>query len=243
MRRQARLFAIAEHLRGRRTGVTAEELAARFEVSPRTVFRDLLALRDAALPIVADRGRGGGVALDRGYALPPVNFNAREAAVLVALGAFAAGMRLLPFVDTLNAGLDKVRGALDASAQRELIAHLRTLRFVGIPARPVRASVRRAIEEAWFEQQPIRLRYARSDGSSGERTVRVRGLLMERGATLVECEDAESGERRSLRLDRIAQAGSGPAPKPEKPRPGPPALPPPVRRRARPRGKRRAKQI
>ena len=58
MNRQARLFALAEHLRGRRTGVTAEMLAERYGVSVRTIYRDLDTLRDAALPVRADRGRG-----------------------------------------------------------------------------------------------------------------------------------------------------------------------------------------
>ena len=45
-----RLFAIAEYLRGRRTGVTAETLAERFEVTVRTVYRDLDALRRQRQP-------------------------------------------------------------------------------------------------------------------------------------------------------------------------------------------------
>jgi predicted DNA-binding transcriptional regulator YafY len=121
MRRRERLFAIAEYLRGRRSGVTAEALAERFGVTVRTVYRDLDSLRDAELPVRADRGRGGGYALDRAYTLPPVNFTPREAALLVALGGWATDMRLLPFADTLVGALDKVRGALSASAQRELV--------------------------------------------------------------------------------------------------------------------------
>src|SRR5947209_13128001 len=120
MRRRERLFAIAEYLRGRRTGVTAEALAGRFGVTVRTVYRDLDSLRDAELPLRADRGRGGGYALDRAYTLPPVNFTPREAALLVTLGAYATDMRLLPFAGTLATALDKVRGALSVSAQREL---------------------------------------------------------------------------------------------------------------------------
>src|SRR5262245_19305288 len=136
VRRTERLFAIAEYLRGGRTGVTAEALAQRFGVTVRTVYRDLDALRDAALPVSAERGRGGGYALDRSYSLPPVNFTPREAALLVALGRFAIDMRLLPFAGTLASGLDKVRAALSTSAQRELLARLSELSFQGVPALP-----------------------------------------------------------------------------------------------------------
>src|SRR3954467_3434356 len=110
LKRTERLFAIAEFLRGRRTGVTAEGLAERFGVTIRTIYRDLDSLRAAELPLQAERGRGGGYALDRAYTLPPVNFTPREAALLVTLGRFAAEMRILPFTDTLAGALDKVRG-------------------------------------------------------------------------------------------------------------------------------------
>src|SRR5687767_2941350 len=116
VRRQTRLFAIAEYLRGRRTGITAEGLAERFGVTVRTIYRDLDALRDASLPLHADRGRGGGYALDRSYSLPPVNFTAREAALLVTVGRWATELRLVPFAETLQSGIDKVRAALSASA-------------------------------------------------------------------------------------------------------------------------------
>ena len=157
MRRKSRLFALAEYLRGRRTGVTAEQLAERFGVTVRTIYRDLDALRDAALPVQAERGPGGGYALDRAYTLPPVNFTPREAAVLVVLGRFATETRLVPFVDTLESALSKVRGALTAGQQREALAHAEKLTFAAVPALPARPAVRRAVEEAWFEQRPIRL--------------------------------------------------------------------------------------
>src|SRR4051795_2928932 len=144
MSRTERLFALTEYLRGRRTGVTAEALAERFEVTVRTIYRDLDALRAAALPLSAERGRGGGYALDRSYSLPPVNFTAREAALLVALGRFAIDMRLLPFADTLESALDKVRAALSTSAQRELLSRLKELAFLGVPALPSKKPVREA---------------------------------------------------------------------------------------------------
>src|SRR6185295_13281944 len=93
VQRTERLFALAEVLRGRRTGVTAEALAERFGVTVRTIYRDLDTLRAADLPLTAERGRGGGYALDKSYTLPPVNFTAREAALVIALGRFAIDMR------------------------------------------------------------------------------------------------------------------------------------------------------
>ncbi|HMK73607.1 MAG TPA: HTH domain-containing protein [Myxococcaceae bacterium] len=212
MRRQARLFAIAEHLRGRRTGVTAAELAERFGVTLRTIYRDLDALREAELPVSAERGRGGGYALDRAYSLPPVNFTAREAALLSALGRWATDARLVPFTRTLGSAIDKVRGALATSAQRELLTLMQELTFVGIPAHPAAAGVREAVEDAWFERRAVRIRYRASDGTASERTVRIRGLTMERSLTMLHCDDLDRAEARTFRLDRIEGivTGSGP---------------------------------
>lgn len=206
MRRRERLFAIAEYLRGRRSGVTAEVLAERFGVTVRTVYRDLDSLRDAELPVRADRGRGGGYALDRAYTLPPVNFTPREAALLVALGAWATGMRLLPFADTLEGALDKVRGALSLSAQRELAELMAGLQFIGVPAPAVAPAVRRAVEQAWFERQPLRIRYRSGEGIVTSRAVRIVSAIMDRSLTLLNCDDLEKGERRQFRIDRILEA-------------------------------------
>jgi predicted DNA-binding transcriptional regulator YafY len=210
MRRQARLFALAEHLRARRTGVTASELASRFGVTVRTVYRDLDALREAELPVSAERGRGGGYALDRTYSLPPVNFTAREAALLSALGRWAIDARLVPFTRTLGSAIDKVRSALATSAQRELLTLMKELTFVGIPAHPAAPGVREAVEDAWFERRAVRIHYRDQDGTPSERTVRVRGLTMERSLTLLHCEDVDRRAPRHLRLDRIVKVASEP---------------------------------
>jgi predicted DNA-binding transcriptional regulator YafY len=206
MQRTERLFALAEYLRGRRTGVTAEVLAERFGVTMRTIYRDLDALRAAAMPVAAERGRGGGYALDRSYSLPPVNFTAREAALLVALGRFAIDMRLMPFTDTLESALDKVRAALSASAQRELLTRLGELSFAGVPALPSKKAVRAALERAWFEQQPVRITYVDGNFIETTRTVRIASVVMDRHETRLDAVDLDTNEQRHFRFDRIARA-------------------------------------
>jgi len=209
MRRSQRLFAITEYLRGRRTGVTSAELAERFGVTARTIFRDLDVLREQALPVSSERGRGGGVTLDRSYALPPVNFNAREAALMIAACRWLVAMRIMPFTDTLNGALDKLRAALSASSQRELLEHMKTLHFVGVPARTASLAVRRAVERAWFEDAVLKLRYAGS-ASSSTRRVKLQSVVMERGETLLNCWDLDKGEPRQFKLDRIERAEIAP---------------------------------
>jgi predicted DNA-binding transcriptional regulator YafY len=206
MQRTERLFAIAEYLRGRRTGVTADALAERFGVTVRTIYRDLDTLRDAAMPVSAERGRGGGYALDASYSLPPVNFTAREAALILALGRHAIDMRLLPFTDTLESGLDKVRSALSRSAQRELLARLKELSFVGVPALASRKAVRQTIERAWFEQQPVRITYVDGSFVETKRDVRIEAVVLDRRETRIDASPLGGGPRRHFRLDRITHA-------------------------------------
>ena len=206
MKRSERLFALAEHLRGRRTGVTAESLAERFGVTIRTIYRDLDTLRAADLPLTAERGRGGGYALDRSYSLPPVNFTAREAALLIVLGRFAIDMRLLPFGETLQSGLDKVRAALSTSAQRELLTRISELSFHGVPALPSKKAVRAEVERAWFEQVPLKIIYVDGNFIETTRTIRITSVAMDRHETRVEAVDVDGAERRQFRLDRIQHA-------------------------------------
>jgi predicted DNA-binding transcriptional regulator YafY len=206
VRRKSRLFAIAEALRARRTGVTAGELASRYGVTLRTIYRDLEALQDAGMPVRADRGRGGGYALDKGYQLPPVNFNAREAALLVVLARMAVEQRLIPFHGAIARAADKVRAALSTSAQRELLGLVGELQIVGVPALPVPPHVRDALETAWFESRPLRIVYAKSHWQMSPRLVKIRNLVFDRQLTLLNCIDLDTGQDRQFRLDRIREA-------------------------------------
>lgn len=85
-----RLFEILYILLNRRT-ITARELAERFEVSTRTIYRDIDVLSAAGIPVYASKGKGGGISLMEGYSFQASLLNDKEQDdVLAALQSLAA---------------------------------------------------------------------------------------------------------------------------------------------------------
>lgn len=80
MNRLDRITSILVHLQSKRL-VTAREMAERFEVSIRTIYRDVFSLRQAGVPIGEEEGKGYFIV--EGYRLPPVMFSREEAAALI----------------------------------------------------------------------------------------------------------------------------------------------------------------
>ena len=79
MNRTDRLYALVEELRAVAPRPrSARQLAGRYEVSTRTIERDILALQEAGVPIYAVAGRCGGYVIDKALTLPPLNFTAAE---------------------------------------------------------------------------------------------------------------------------------------------------------------------
>ena len=87
MRRADRLFDLIHLLRRARGAMTAAQLAEALEVTPRTVYRDIAALKCAGVPI--DGAAGVGYIMRPGYDLPPLMFDREE------VEAVAVGLQLL----------------------------------------------------------------------------------------------------------------------------------------------------
>lgn len=102
----ARLFEMVYLLLDKKS-MTASELAARFEVSTRTVYRDIDTLSAAGIPIYASKGRGGGIRLTDGFVLNKSLLSEKDQneilAALQALGAtqYPGGGEILDRLGTL----------------------------------------------------------------------------------------------------------------------------------------------
>jgi predicted DNA-binding transcriptional regulator YafY len=114
MNRVDRLVAIALRLQSRRV-VRAEDLAAHFEISVRTVYRDLAALGEAGVPIIGEAGVG--YSLVKGYHLPPVMFTAEEASALSIGGKLVDHLTDASLRKQMDSALAKVRSVLPRDRQ------------------------------------------------------------------------------------------------------------------------------
>lgn len=134
MNRIDRLYALVEQLRaaGPRA-VTARQLAGHFEVSVRTVERDLSALGQAGVPLATKQGRGGGYTIDRSMSLPPLNSTPGEAAAVAV--ALTRSEHIL-FGRDARSALQKIAAAITERALEEARATAEKVRLLVQPPRP-----------------------------------------------------------------------------------------------------------
>jgi predicted DNA-binding transcriptional regulator YafY len=114
MNRVDRLMAIALRLQSRRL-VRAEDLADHFEISVRTVYRDMAALGEAGIPIISEAGVG--YSLVKGYHLPPVMFTAEEASALSIGGKLVEHLTDASLRREMESALLKIRSVLPRDRQ------------------------------------------------------------------------------------------------------------------------------
>ncbi len=119
MSRISRLSAMLIQLQSKRI-VSAREMAARFGVSVRTVYRDVRALEAAGVPIGSEPGKG--YVLMEGYRLPPVIFSLDEVAALVTAGKFMDKMADDSLRDRYILALEKVLSVMSCREKASLEA-------------------------------------------------------------------------------------------------------------------------
>ncbi|MCL1839103.1 MAG: WYL domain-containing protein [Propionibacteriaceae bacterium] len=203
MNRTDRLYALREELRrAGSSGRTAARLAAHFEVSERTIKRDISALQHGGFPVWARPGPWGGYVVDTAATLPPVNITAAEAAALAAALAVCKGQ---PFAHHGTAALAKLLAVMDAKTRTQA-RRLSERIWVNDADQPIRSNVLSQVEQALQERRVLNLKYL--DANEQLTTRRVDPQLLGRNGgnwhLIAYCQLRE--EVRWFRLDRIQRA-------------------------------------
>ncbi|MFE4250446.1 helix-turn-helix transcriptional regulator [Streptomyces sp. NPDC056910] len=186
--------------------VAAPELAERLEVSVRTIYRDIEALSASGVPVYAERGRHGGIALLPGYRTDVTGLTADESRALFILAAQGAHSAL-GLDSAFRSALRKVMAALpephrpaaELTSRRILVE---ASRWRGGPMPAVDLGV---LQEAVLAERRLRLRY-RHSGTDTPRayTVDPYGLVSKAGVWYLVAD--RRAEPQLFRADRVREA-------------------------------------
>lgn len=200
MRRADRLFQIVQILRNKRV-VTARDLAARLEVSERTIYRDIQDLSLSGVPVEGEAGVG--YHLRYSLDIPPLMFTAAEIEALV------VGARMLKAWGGAELGngaqsvLDKVHAVIPGELRHHLDnSKLFALRFG--PREDIETTLD-ACRHAIAARRFLRIEYQRADQTCSRREVKPLGLFFWGNVWTLTAWCELRDDFRTFRLDRIRQ--------------------------------------
>lgn len=201
MTRTHRLFQLMQALRNSAPPATATELAQTLGVTPRTIYRDIDALR--GLGAVIDGAAGFGYTLIEDAALPPLSFGNDELEALV-LGLREVGQVGDPaLVSAAKSALTKLRARLPATqAHRLEHAVLTARRFAPLPAPGIDVS---ALRQAAWDEWTIRFDYTDVEGRATQRSVDPLSIVYMQASHCLLAWCHLRGDFRAFRLDRMRE--------------------------------------
>jgi predicted DNA-binding transcriptional regulator YafY len=214
MNRTDRLVALVMMLQSKRV-TTAAEMASHFEITERTVYRDIAALGESGVPIVGEPGVG--YSLMRGYHLPPVMFSSEEAFALITGGLLTERMTDGSMRESIRSAIGKVTAVLPAGLQGRVDRLRKNIIVGGRP--PTRGAVSlSSVQQALASGCVLRLNYrgAARDAVT-ERIVEPVGLVfyLDHWHLIAWCRLRR--DVRDFRVDRIIACNTHPEPIPQRP--------------------------
>ena len=183
----------------------AQDFAEQFEISERTVYRDIQALSEVGVPIMAMPGEG--YRLMEGYYLPPITFSPGEARALHLAISMLIGLTTTGTTQSAaSSALEKIRAVLPSSTLRQVEALEAITHFYALPNTLLDFDdeILVTLQQAIYEQQVVWLRYhARHNNQVTERNIEPLELAyLEKTWFLVGyCHLRQ--DQRMFRLDRI----------------------------------------
>lgn len=201
MNRTDRLLTIVLELQGR-DRVRAEDLARQLEVSRRTIYRDVLALNEAGVPVVSTPGQG--YALMPGYFLPPLQFSAEEAVLLLLGSDVMAQLFGAETAEAARQASRKIGAVLDVSLRAEVAFLLDNLRLLRQdPGGEATRAKLRELRQAVVRRRVTRFTYHKPGVDVAVRWAEPHGLYLLGDVWLLAAFDQDRQALRNFRVDRM----------------------------------------
>jgi predicted DNA-binding transcriptional regulator YafY len=199
MNRIERLTGIVLLLQEKRR--TSVEIAHHFEVSKRTVLRDIQALCEIGVPIIAQAGPDGGYSLPADYSLAPLALTTNQAFLLLLSLDLIARLSDVPFRRERASLLAKLRALLPQPPPSD-IEQLLAVASMDVPVRDQSAPFLEPLLEATRQQRWVQITYQSTERLSTQHLL-PRQITMHSGYWYCCAYSFERQEERTYRVDRI----------------------------------------
>lgn len=199
MKRLHRLTAILVKLQSGKV-VQAVELATKFEVSIRTIYRDMQALTDAGVPIGAEAGTG--YYLVDGYSLPPVMFTEKEANALLTAAKIIKTNNDQSLINEYQEAVDKVIAVLRTTQKKKL--EILDQRVFTYNRENIKSSTSLSvIQQAITDFRILKIKYTAASQKYSERLIEPLGVYFTNNTWVMIAYCKLRNDYREFRTDRI----------------------------------------
>jgi predicted DNA-binding transcriptional regulator YafY len=174
MNRIDRLFAILTLLQSKKY-VTAEKIADKFQLSIRTVYRDIKAIAESGIPVSFEPGKGYFIV--QGYFLPPVSFTTEEANAFLLMEAMVTGFADQSIKKNYSSGLNKIKALLGVSQQDSMETLSEHIKIQIPPSLQTNHHFLSIIQHAITSKCMLELDYRNNNGEKSKRQIEPIGLV------------------------------------------------------------------
>lgn len=198
-KRLSRLTAILIQFQTKRI-VTVTELSKKYQVSKRTIYRDIKALDNAGVPLITEEGKG--YTLMEGYKIPPVMFTEEEANALILAEQLVLKNKDASFVKAYSEAIDKIKSILRYTEKEKVNLLADRTQYNEVIEQERNSNVLSDLQYALTNYYLVKIKYTNKDEITSERMIEPFALLSTMNWYLIAwCRFRK--EFRFFRLDRI----------------------------------------
>jgi predicted DNA-binding transcriptional regulator YafY len=174
MNRIDRLLGIITTLQSKKF-VPAENLAQKYGISIRTVYRDVKAINEQGIPVSFEPARGYFIV--PGFFLPPVSFNSDEANALLLMEAVVMRFADKSILNNYQSALDKVKSVMRSGQVEKMELLQNNIKFQSRYAMGNDYEYLSVLQNAIAQKHLIELDYENMDGEQSRREAEAIGLI------------------------------------------------------------------
>lgn len=172
--RLSRLTAIIIQLQTKRI-LTASELASKFGVSKRTIYRDIKAIEQSGVPVLTEEGKG--YTLMDGYKIPPIMFTEKQANALILAEQLVLNSKDASFVKDYSEAIDKIKSILKYKTKDKANVLLERTRYDENINRERNSNNLSDLQNALTNYNLVKIEYINKENSSSIRIIEPFAIL------------------------------------------------------------------